>query len=138
MDQRNIEHSLGRQIETLINAWYDLRDKQRQLDEFPEKYSRPEPPAKFESVGALVEYNQQKERYEKQLGGYQGRVAESRQVFESEARPIMPYLPEGIPLIHTYQMYGASYAEVGSTYEVMKVVSEEQPSIQIKKLDGES
>ncbi len=139
MDQRNMEHSLRRRIETLINAWGDLQDKQRQLDEFPEKYSRPEPPAKFESVGALVEYNQQKKRYEQHLGGYEDRVKRSRQVFDGQAGPIMPYLPEGIPLIHTYQMHGATYADVGSTYEIMKVVSEEgQPSIQIRKLDGES
>lgn len=136
--QRNTEQSLARRIETLINAWGNLQDKQRQLDEFSEKYHRPEPPSKFENVGALVEYNQQKERYEEHLGGYEDRVKESRQVFESEARLIMPFLPEGIPLIHTFQMHGTTYADVGSSYEIMKVISEEQPSIQIRKLDGET
>lgn len=133
MDQRRIEYSVGRKIEKLMDAWADLQDKQRQLDNFDESHHPPELPPKFESVSDLMDYNQQKERYDKSLRGYEKRVNDSRHAFQVEERDLIPYFPEGVPLVHEYQTYGTPHA--GNTYEIMKVGLEDGPSIQVRQID---
>lgn len=136
MNRRHAEHSLERLAERLIDAWIGLHDLQRQLDDFKESDRLPEPPDKFESVGALVEYNLQKERYDELLRGYEDRVKNARHTFQMEERNFIPLLPEGVPLIYAYQRYGTSSA--GKTYEIVRVTTEGQPSIQIQEAAGES
>jgi hypothetical protein len=134
---RREAQNLERYIEELLRLWGEAQDMQRQLDEFGDKYEAPEAPEKFDSVLAMLDYVERKQRYDQQLQGASNRALEYRRNFERKSMQLREYFPEDVPLMYTYQSYGGSHVGVGDTFEIVKVISEEQPSIRIRKLDGE-
>jgi hypothetical protein len=106
----------------------------RQLDKFNENNQAPEPPAKFDSVVALLEYDDRKRLYEKDLEDHRLRATRRQQAFEQKSLRFMKLFPDGVPLVYQYKSYGAG--PVGKTFEIQKVVAEDQPSIEIRELDS--
>lgn len=126
--------SLERYIEDLLRAWSDAQDMQRQLDKFNEEYEAPEPPTKFNSVLALLEYDEQRRRYEERMQRYSRRALEHQQTFEQKSLHLLDLFPKEVPLVYTYQTYGGS--QQGKAYEIRKVGEDERASIQIRELES--
>ena len=106
-------------FDELIEAHVLLRATESALEKYMADNIPPEVPKVFENIEALLRYNAQRERYEREISA---RVEEREDCvagYERAASEVEHLLPEGARLVHAY---GGSSADVprGKRYVVFK------------------
>lgn len=140
MDRYHQEISLQRKVEYAVDAWFDLDRKQRQLSAFKAENPRPKTPSRFDSVDDVLGYNTRKDDYETQLGLHVVAVERAQKTLYSMSLELSPSegvsqsLPEGVPLMFTYQAFGHPWGG-GKKYEIVRTPEGDQPSIKIRELE---
>jgi hypothetical protein len=106
-------------FDELIEAHVLLRATERALEKYMADNVPPEVPKVFENVEALLRYNAQRERYEREISTRMERREDHVAGYERAASRVEHLLPEGARLIHAH---GGSSADIpqGKRYAVYK------------------
>jgi hypothetical protein len=106
-------------FDELIEAHVLLRAAQHAIENYMADNVPPEVPKVFENIEALLRYNAQRERYERELSARIERREECVSGYEHAASRVEHLLPEGARLIHAY---GGSSADIpqAKRYAVFK------------------
>lgn len=106
-------------FDELIEAHILLRATERTLEQYMADNVPPEVPKVFENVEALLRYNAQRERYERELSSRMERREDRVAGYERAVSRVEHLLPEGARLIHAY---GGSSADIlqAKRYAVFK------------------
>lgn len=134
MEMSSKRYEMVRLFENLARAWTEERDRERQLEEFPDTHEPPETPQRFDGIDELADYSRQYQEYKDLHEGYEQRLRDARSQLQRAKGEVMSLLPEGIPLVFSYQSHGAG--PVGKTFRVVKV-RRDTPEIDIEELPSE-
>jgi hypothetical protein len=106
-------------FDELIEAHVLLRATERALEKYMADNVPPEVPKVFENVEALLRYNAQRERYEREISTRMERREDHVAGYERAASRVEHLLPEGARVIHAYKGDFADIPE-GKRYALFK------------------
>src|SRR5215207_1994165 len=91
-------------FDQLVETWEARENAREQRETFDRDYRPPEDPAAtIESTESLIEYNQQKWRYEQKREEIENRYAQHDANYSATSDVVRSLLPAGHTLLHTYR-----------------------------------
>jgi hypothetical protein len=123
------EQQVAELFDQLIDAQDDLLHHHRVWEDYRKTHGSPLPPASFESVKSLTDYNERKARWEREEQDLRERATTASRQHGSVSERVKGILPEDAPVTHTY---GGENAERQGRYRITNTIG----TIKAEKLDS--
>jgi len=97
-------HHIIKTFDSLVESWEAREGLRYDLEEYQRTHTEPEPPPtnQFEGLAALINYNEERWRYEQALEDLRGQYARKARRFDEAAQKVKDLLPRDYLVYHTY------------------------------------
>jgi hypothetical protein len=109
------EQQISELFDQLIDARADLQHHQREWEDYRKTHGSPLPPASFENLKSLTDYNERKALREREARDLQERATTASRQHESVYERVKAVLPRDRSITHTY---GGENAERQGRYRI--------------------